>query len=268
MPALLRKPQNFLSENIRVLDSIRAQNYLQDFGDEEMLQVRKFWQAYASRKDLIGFGTRRTKIRYTFDNVTKRYFRQVVGRRKQVVPLHYIKLDITRFASNICQTQRELAQLLISGRADVQDWYDSATRMMKYSYRAVVDAARGSALAMSVEEEREFLRITGEEISKFNMYAKQLAAGDIPVDGRILNAACSLGRRINRIFEDWKLWDAKRSGFVQARRKLTVAEHCRDSESRYGCVELARRGWQSINTITPIGGATCWDGCLCEMEYR
>jgi len=268
MPTLLRQPQTFFSENIRILDPIHAHRYLQDYGDEEMLQVRKFWQAYASRKDLIDFGSRRTKIRYSFDNVTKRYFRQVIGGRKQAVPLHYIKLDVTRFASNVCQGQRELVQLLINSRADVQEWYDSATRFMKYTYRAAFDVARGSSVPMSVEEEKEFLRVTEEEVGKLNLYAKRLAAGDVPVDGRLLNAACSLGKRINRLFENWKLWDMQRSGFMQARRRLTVAEHCRDSESRYGCVELARKGFQSIWTITPIGGATCWDGCLCEMEYR
>lgn len=268
MPTLLRSPQTFLNEPLRVMDSVRAGRYFLDFGDEELLQTRKFWQAYASRKELWDFGTRRSQIQYTFDRITKKYYRAVRGASRREVPFHYIKLDITRFASNICKAQRELAQLLVTNRMDVQDWYDSTTRLMKYTYRAGIDIARGSSGEMSIPEEQEFLRVTGEEVEKFNMYAKQLAAGEIPVDGRLLNAACSLGRRINRLFENWKLWDARHSGFVQARRRLTVAEHCRDSEHRYGCVELARRGWQPIDTITPIGEATCWDGCLCEMEYR
>lgn len=268
MPTLLRRPQTFLRENVRVLDSARAHRYFQDYREEEQLQVRKFWQSYASRKDLIDFGTRRTQIRYTFDFLTKKYYRQVRGLRRQEVPYHYIKLDVTRFANGICQAQREWAQQLIGERIDVQDWYDGTTRLMKYSFRAAVDIARGSAGDLSLDEEREFLRVSEDEISKFNNYARQVASGDVPLDGRVLNAVCSLGKRLNRIFENWRLWEARRSGFVQARRRLTVAEHCRDSESRYGCVELARKGWQAIDVITPIGGATCWDGCLCEMEYR
>jgi hypothetical protein len=268
MPTLLRSPQNFLSENLRVLDPIRAHRYFADFGEEEDFQVRRFWQVYASRKDLIDFGSRRTKIRYSFNNESKKYYRQVRGLRKQVVPLHSIKLDITRFAANICKVQRELAQPLVTGQITVQEWYGGTTRLMKYSYRAAIDIARGSSNPMSLEEEREFLRVIEEENSKFGMYAKQVANGSVPLDGRILNAACSLGKRINSIFENWKLWDARRSGFTQARRRLTAAEHCRSTERRHGCVELARKGWQSIWAITPIGGAACWHGCLCEMEYR
>lgn len=266
MPTLLRSPQNFLSESIRVMDPIRAHSYFSDYGEEELFQVRRYWQTYASRKQLIDFGSRRSKIKYFYDSGN--YYRQVIGRRKQRVPLHYIKLDVTRFSQQMCMLQREFTQALIGEQISAQDWYTGVTRLMKYSYRAVVDIARGSVDPMSVNEEREFLRVVEDEISKFNLYSKQIAAGDVPLDGRILNAVCSLERRMNRIFENWKLWEAKRSGFVQARRRLTIAEHCRDSEQRYGCVELARRGWQSIWDITPIGDATCWDGCLCEMEYR
>lgn len=268
MPTLLRSPQTFLSEDVRVLDSVRVRSYFGDYGEEELLQVRRFWQAYSSRKDLIDFGTRRTQIRYSYNPETMSYYRQVRNGRRRRVPTHYIKLDVNRFANNICQSQRELAQLLVSGQASAQEWYESTIREMKYTYRAAIDIARGSSSPMSAREEQEFLRLMEEETSRFNMYARQVANGEVPLDGRVLNAACSLGRRINRMFENWRLWEARQNGYVQARRRLTVAEHCRDSEHRYGCVELARKGWQSIDTITPIGGATCWDGCLCEMEYR
>jgi len=265
---LLRKPQRFLSKNIRVMDPTHARWYFSDYGEEEAYQVRRYWQTYASRKELIDFGSRRTKVRYFYNDDTKKYYRQVYGLRKFAISNHYIKLDVTRFANNICKLQREYTQAFINGRTSVQDWYDGTVRLMKYSYKAGIDIARGSSGEMFVEEQREFSRITSDEMDKFNLYAKQIAAGDIPIDGRILNSVCSLGRRINRIFENWKLWDAKKSGFTQARRRLTVAEHCRDSESRDGCIKLARQGWKSIDTIIPIGGATCWDGCLCEMEYR
>lgn len=250
-----------------MMDSVQTQRYFSDFGEEEVLQVRKFWQSYSSRKDLIDFGSRRTQIRYSFDNATKRYYRQVRGMRRQQVPLRYIKLDIMRFANNICRVQRELAQLLISERVDVQEWYEGTVRLMKYTYKAGANIAWGT-MEFNDAQQAEFNRVASEEVSKLNVYVRQLASGGVPVDGRLLNAVCSLGRRINRLFENWKLWDMRESGFVQARRVLTVAEHCHNSEQRSGCVELARRGWQSIHTIVPIGEATCWDGCLCGMEYR
>ena len=269
MPTLLRTQQKFLSETIGLLDGIAARSYFNDWGEEELLQERRFWQSNSSRRDLIDFGSRRTKIRYSYDANTMTYYRQLQGQRRQRrVPYHSIKLDVNRFANNICSDQREIAQLLISEQISAQEWYDGTTRLMKYSFRAAVDIARGSTGQMSIAEEREFNRIAEEEVSRFNLYAGQVAGGRVPVDGRILNAVCSLGKRLNRIFENWRLFQARQQGFVQARRRLTVAEHCRDTEHRRGCVELARRGWRPIWDITPIGGATCWDGCLCEMEYR
>jgi len=268
LPTLLRAPQQFLYEDVRVLDNVSVHTYILDWGEEELLQLRNYWRTYASRKELIDFGSRRTRVRYSYDPLNMQYYRQINKGRRQKVPYHSIKLDITRFASNMCSQQREWAQALLSEQISAQDWYTGTARLMKYSFRAVVDIARGSSQSMTVEQQREFSRIYEEELSKFNVYARNVARGSLPVDGRILNAVCSLGKRLNRIFENWRLLEARQNGYVRARRRLTHAEHCRDTEQRHGCVELARRGWQSINVITPIGGATCWDGCLCEMEYR
>lgn len=268
MPTLLRSPQTFLNEPIRVLDSTHMREYYTDYGDEELLQVRNYWRSYANRRELIDFGTRRTQVRYFYDVDTLTYYRQLGQGRRTVVPYHSIKLDIMRFSNRICHAQRDLAQSLINEHTDVQEWYDDTTRLMKYSYRVVTDVAMGSSGILNDLQEREYLRVIEEETSKFNLYARQVANGSVPIDGRLLNAACSLGRRLNRIFENLRLWQAQRNGNTQARRRLSAAEHCRDSEQRYGCIRLARMGWRPIYDITPIGDATCWDGCLCEMEYR
>jgi hypothetical protein len=268
MPTLLRTPQTYLSEPLDILTQVEAHTYIGDWGQEELLQLRRTWQLNASRRDLIDFGSRHTKIRYSYNPYTMQYYRQVRGQRRQQVPISSIKLDINRFAINICKEQKEWSKLLLSDRISVQEWYDGTTRMMKYSYRAAFDVARGVSGEMSVAQQQEFSQVVEREISKFNLYARQVASGKVPLDGHLLNAVCSLGRRINRLFENWRLWLARQNGFTQARRRLTVAEHCRDSKNRKGCIELARMGWRPIWDITPIGGATCWDGCLCTMEYR
>lgn len=268
MPTLLRSPQTFLSEPLDVMGSTEMRQYYTDFGDEEQLQVRRFWQNYANRRELIDFGTRRTQVRYSYNPSTLTYYRQLGNGRRQRVPYHSIKLDVMRFAQNICEAQREFTRLLINERIDAQEWYDGTTRIMKYTFRAVMDVAIGNSQSMTDVQQREFLRIIEEETTKFNMYARQVASGDVAVDGRLLNAVCSLGRRLNRIFENLRLWQAQQVGYTQARRRLNPAEHCRNSEHRWGCVELARRGWRPIHDITPIGEATCWDGCVCEMEFR
>jgi hypothetical protein len=57
-------------------------------------------------------------------------------------------------------------------------------------------------------------------------------------------------------------------GYAEGMRALTVADHCRTSLDRPGCVELAALGWQPIERVVWLGAAVCRHHCKCELHFR
>ena len=56
---------------------------------------------------------------------------------------------------------------------------------------------------------------------------------------------------------------AKRSGYTEAKRSLSIAEHCPE------CLKYAGFGWVGINDVIPIGErCSCRGNCKCSIEYR
>lgn len=271
-PVLLRKPKLLSAERVQTMNRSTIYTYVTEYGDEERRAVNSFWYSYANRKSLITFGadTNAGKYpRYGYDLSTQKYYYiNRKGGKKVFVPATSIKLDIERFGNNICRLQRNLASKLINGTISLQEWYDDTARNIKLSYRAAIDIARGSSLDMAELERQHFQEVMELQMQKLNSLALRIERGDKPLDGTLLNAACQLGHAVNSLFENWKLWEAQLSGKTRGRRVITHAEHCHDTEVRYGCIELARLGWQPIEQVVPIGEAACYGECQCRLEFK
>ena len=271
-PILLRVSRPVSTEHVITMDANRVHNYVVEFGDEEIRAVRDFWRSYANRTTLIDFGIdtnsgRYPRYGYSLNRQAYYYVNKKNGKRV-IVPPASIKLDIERFGNNICDLQRNLAVKLINNKISLQDWYDDTARNMKMSYRAAINIARGSSLNMAALEEQHWQEVMELQMQKLNSLAKRIESGDKPLDGSLLNAVCQIGKAVNILFENWKLWEAQLLGKRQGRRRLTAAEHCKATETRPGCKELARLGWRPIAEVVPIGDAACWGGCQCRLEFR
>lgn len=223
---------------------------------------------------------------YGFDPNTLEYFQQVGGRRREI-QAGAIKQDVNRFARGVEKEMREITQRFINGQITSQQWYDESARMMKLSYRAAVDVARGSHDEMDDSDTEEWLALAILLLLLLNRTAEALEAGARPSEklltipgalgprggvlrpgGRLLSIAGLKGAAIMSIYENRRLAEALRAGYTETRRVLGVAEHCDRSKDRPGCVELAARGWIPIWQMIPIGGATCRSNCKCHLEFR
>ncbi|MEO6566212.1 MAG: hypothetical protein ABIO63_09270 [Casimicrobiaceae bacterium] len=246
-------------------------NFITVFGDEEVRSVKDFWQAYSTRRSLIDFGAdtntgRYPRYGYNLSRQTYYYINR--SGRRIVVPNSSIKLEVERYAHNLCDIQRGLATKLINGRISLQNFYEDSARVMKLGFMAVIHIARGSSLDMSQLEKQHWEEVMNFQLERLGSLAQRIERGEKPLDGSILNAACQMGEAANVLFENWKLWEAKLVGKRQGRRRTTFAENCHATEVRPGCRELARQGWRPIAEVVPIGDAACYGNCHCRLEFR
>ena len=58
------------------------------------------------------------------------------------------------------------------------------------------------------------------------------------------------------------------AGHTEARRILAPGDNCHTSPARPGCAEVARKGWQPIEKLTPITRCMCLQNCRCREETR
>jgi len=207
------------------------------------------------------------KQRFGLEPGSLAYYQQI-GERRRIIDTGVIKKDINRFAQGVTLELREITNRFINGQINGQEWYDESARVMKLSYRAAVDIARGDNGEMDDNDNEEWLALALLLLLLLNRTAEALEKGTLVLDGRLMNIAGLRGGGVRSIFENFRNVVARQTGYTEARRVLGVAEHCERSADRPGCVELAARGWVPIWTMVPLGGATCRDNCKCTVQYR
>lgn len=106
----------------------------------------------------------------------------------------------------------------------------------------------------------------GREVRKANEYLEKftmdVASGKWPLDGRFNARAKMYVEAARAAHENERRRMSANAGLTQARRIQHSQEPCDD------CTEEARKGWQPINDIRPIGDSRCRTHCLCTIEYR
>jgi hypothetical protein len=183
---------------------------------------------------------------------------------------------VVRFSMGVRDEMRANAKALVDGKIDAQEWYNEQARLMKLSYHATISSARGKQAddGMSDEEKALLLFLLWLLFQRLNQTAEGIISGRIVLDGRFVNRMGMYGMASKGVWENWRLWMAKKMGYTEARRVLGVAEHCRDEHDplgehiSHGCVELADLGWIPIGDVVPIGQATCLSNCKCRIIYR
>lgn len=208
------------------------------------------------------------KRQYGFDSSSLTYFEKFRNGSQRSIPVASIKLDINRFALGVQLEQRNLMTQMMDTKITPQQWYDESARLMKLSYRAAVDVARGTNQEMSEDEKKRWLLLALLLFLLLNNTADGLVNGTIPFDLRLPIYAGLRGGALRSLFENWRLRSARIAGYTEGRRVLGVAEHCEPSKDRPGCVELAKLGWMPIEQVVPIGDATCLDNCKCTILTR
>ena len=140
---------------------------------------------------------------------------------------------------------------------------------MKALYRTIWVLSFGGFLFDDDLQRNLFYAFVLLQFNYLNNFAIQIEDGLQDLDGSAVSRAGLYGRHGNGLYENIRTRRAQDDGMTEARRILGPTEdHCHDSASRPGCIELAEIGWMPISQMVKIGDASCYSNCLCTIEYR
>lgn len=156
---------------------------------------------------------------YGFKPDSLEYFSKV-GEKTKSLPQSSVKLDVNRFALGVQTDLRNLTNQLLSGQMPAQRWYDESARLLKLSYRATVDVARGNGRGMTNEEKEKWIALVLLLLLLLNRAAEDINAGVFPMDGRLTAYIGALGAANNGLYENWRLGQATNLGYREDRKSV------------------------------------------------
>lgn len=204
---------------------------------------------------------------YIYDARTGKYRRVSDGRTVSEREIRRAVFKTTTEAKNRIRTE---TQQMMAGGILFYVWYHRMRSIMKAMFRAIWVVTLGGVLFEDDDGARNaFYLWVILFFDKLDSFKIAIETGATPFDGHIRTVAGTLARSGNGAYQNAKLDIGRRKGHTEARRILGENEnHCRDSEDKPGCIELAELGWMPISRIVPIGDATCRGNCMCQIETR
>jgi len=203
---------------------------------------------------------------YIYDPVGRVYRYASTGRavsRRQLT--QYVRRTVRETRNRM----RKETQQMLAGTILFVVWYYRIRSLMKAIYRAIWIVWIGGILFYDDTERNLFYLFCLLQFNRLDDFKAQIESGKQALNGRAVTRAGLYAGWGNGMWQNLALERAIRDGKTEARRVLGENEnHCRDSKERHGCVELAELGWMQITQMTPIGEATCYSNCLCQIETR
>ena len=240
--------------------------------DDELM--RELWNVSSGLPGLLdarGPGSSPRQLRrgekdFTYNLSTDKYRRVATGK---AVSEREIRNAIAKTANEAKGRIRKETQQMVAGTIMFVIWYARMRSVLKALYRSIWIVTLGGMLFENDSARNAFYLWVILMFDRLDQLKIAVETGTIPFNGRIVTAAGNMARAGNGLYQNAKIERGKRYGHNQARRVLGPNEnHCHDTTEKPGCIELSELGWVSIHTIVPIGGATCRDNCMCQMETR
>ena len=197
---------------------------------------------------------------YGWNEVAHRYYDAETGR---FVPQSEIRNALENLIDQSGLNMNALTQSLQDGKISLADWQTGMMREIKLTHTASAALANGGWGQMTQADWGATGQLIREQYDYLRNFAKEIANGTQPFDGRMLVRADMYADASNGTY--WEI--DKRShlaqGYDLGRRVLeSGADHCDD------CLEYASEGWMPIEEIPEIGNSQCMTRCRCEIEYK
>lgn len=202
---------------------------------------------------------RRLTDRYAYDSRVHRYRDLRTGRfvdwNRTVRPAMERALD------TLALEIRQLGAQAGAGQIDDAAFVAAMKQKLKIAHLMSYALAKGGWAQMTSEDFGRVGRELRKQYDYLARFGQAIRQGKLS-QGQAAYRAALYARAAYATYENTRRLEMQRVGFTEERRRRTAKESCPD------CIEYARRGWQPIGTLPPIGQSRCIVNCRCYFEYR
>lgn len=231
-------------------------------------RIYELWDSYSGLPELLDAAPKGSTLerKYTYDPDDGRFY---ISKTGQVVSEAKIRLGIQKVSREIKLQIRKETQKLIAGTIVLLSWRDKTHDLMNLLYRTIWIVSIGGIIFETEESRNSFYLIAVAQFVLVDKFFGQVASGKQALNGTAMTRAGLYAEYGNGLYQNFILQKKMNLGYSQAKRVLGPNEnHCYSSVERLGCIDLAQKGWMSIQSMSPIGSASCYSNCKCHIVYR
>ena len=189
---------------------------------------------------------------------TGRYMDRATGR---IVSELTVRADLDQYIVNKNARLDALANQLRNREISLADWQLRMRTELREAHNAAAMIAKGGREQMTQADWGRVGRELRFQYGKLDDWAKQIASGDAPMDGRLNWRARLYGQASRGTYEQERRAMAADKGNDEEMRILHAKESCK------GCIAIAGY-WAPIGTLPKIGSQECSTNDLCTFDYR
>lgn len=161
------------------------------------------------------------------------------------------------------QRTADLSQRLLDGNLSLADWQNGLMQEAKAVHVAAGIAARGGKVQMSQSDYGAIGRRLRDEYGYIRQFARDIAGGIQPLDGRLIARARQYGQAGRATFTAITARDQKNRGMRFEKNLMSADEVCA------GCKAESEKGWRPIGSLKlPGRRLPCRVNCRCRLVYR
>jgi hypothetical protein len=197
--------------------------------------------------------------RYSYNPRSRRYHDRASGR---FVSAKRVRFAVDTIIDKESAKLRNVAQQLVDGSINLAEWQIQTAALVKNLHVAMGLAANGGLHNTSAADLGFIGTQLKEQYQYLRDFALQIKKGEQALDGTLVARAALYGQAARGTYERVVARAARNGGATQEKSVLGAADHCSK------CVGEAKKGWQPIGTLIPIGERTCLANCHCTFQYQ
>lgn len=180
-------------------------------------------------------------------------------------PVAWRQIDgaLDRVIQQSAQNITVMTEKLQTGAITLANWQQQMAQEMKMMHVGAAAMGNGGWANMTQSDWGWVGSRLRSEYGYLRNFAHDIATGDQPLDGRLLNRATMYAAAARGTQREIQRRIAILNGALEERNLLGPAEHHCDQ-----CPSLTSLGWVMIGTLPSVGARTCLSRCKCRIETR